>query len=760
MDYKSELNKEQYEAVIHRDGPLLILAGAGSGKTRVITYRIAHLIEECGVYPESILAITFTNKAAREMRERVENLLQNDISRMWISTFHAFCGKILRRHADLIGFTSRFVIYDDQETNTVIKDCLKKLNIDSEKFSVQQIKGIISKAKEKMQGPDEFFASADKNDYITRKVYDIYKAYQNELLSNNAMDFDDMICHTVRLFQQNPDVLNYYSNKFKYVMVDEYQDTNNVQYRLVTMIASHGNLCVVGDDDQSIYSFRGADVTNILNFEKQYKGCKIIKLEQNYRSTQNILSAANNVIGNNKIRKQKKLWTAAGDGDKIIYFTGEDQNEESYFIAREIKKAVQNAERNYKDFTVLYRMNALSQNLENAFMRMQIPYKVYGGLKFFERKEIKDIISYLRVFENPTDEIALRRIVNVPKRGIGDTSLSYAAEIAEEQGLSLLSVLADATSYPKLSRAAKQMVAFAEKIFELTMIKDDMGISEFVEFILSDIGLIAEYEAKKTDEDRARIENLKEFISVAKEFEKDSAENLDSDDSFAAFLESIALSTDMDKSDDEDNSVTMMTIHNSKGLEFPVVFVIGMEEGIFPSYRSIDEGGTDEERRLCYVAITRAKEQLYITNAFSRMQFGKTGMNPPSRFLREIPGELLKVSSLYGSSQPQRSFSKEREISYGHGNTVSIPKNPQKVSFGRTVSSVSDIEKLAAAKIAAQADGDRNFSTGDSVLHAKFGEGVITKMEFSGNDTVVEIEFEKFGMKRFSLAYTKLKKLQ
>lgn len=785
MDYKNELNKEQYEAVIHKDGPLLILAGAGSGKTRVITYRIAYLIEECGVNPKNILAITFTNKAAREMRERVENLLMTDSRGMWISTFHAFCGRILRRHAELIGYSQSFIIYDDQETTTVIKNCIKKLDLDPEKYPHAQIKSIISKAKDKMQTPDQFAAEAGA-DYNARKAAEIYRLYQNTLKENNAMDFDDMILNTVKVFRENPEVLDYYREQFRYVMVDEYQDTNMAQYKLVTMIASHGNLCVVGDDDQSIYSFRGADVTNILNFEKQFKGCKVIKLEQNYRSTQNILDAANHVIGNNPSRKEKKLWTAEGSGEHVISFTGEDQNEESYFIAREIKRAVDRGDADYKDFTILYRMNALSQNVENALMRMRIPYRVYGGLKFFERKEIKDLVAYLRVFENPLDELALRRIVNVPKRGIGDTTMGYAAEIAEEKGIPLISVLADAESYPKLSRAAKLMTEFAGKIMELTMQRDDMGISEFVEYILEELGLMEEYRREKTQESQARIENLAEFISVAKEYEKDIEENPEATGSFGDFLENIALSTDMDRDSEDENVVTLMTIHNSKGLEFPNVFVVGMEEGIFPSYRSTEEGSVDEERRLCYVAITRARKKLYLLNAFSRMQFGKTGMNPPSRFLKEIPNELVEVASLYGNTVPgsnaaaaatarsfygsyrgapvSRGFSGGERGNYG-GQTVKISsggtasggyKTP---AFGRPVSSASDVARLAAAQAEARAQGDRDFATGDRVMHAKFGEGIITKMENSGPDVIAEIQFEKFGMKRFSLSYTKLKKL-
>lgn len=772
MEYEKQLNREQYEAVVHRDGPLLILAGAGSGKTRVITYRIAYLIEECGVDPRNILAITFTNKAAREMRERVENLLQTDSRGMWISTFHAFCGRILRRHAELIGYTQNFIIYDEQETTTVIKGCLKKLELDPERYPVASVRAIIARAKDKMQTPEQFAAEAG-TDFYARKAADLYQLYQNTLKENNAMDFDDMILNTVRLFRENPDVLERYREQFRYVMVDEYQDTNMAQYRLVTMIASHGNLCVVGDDDQSIYGFRGADVGNILNFEKQFKHCKVIKLEQNYRSTQNILEAANRVIGNNAARKEKRLWTSGGDGERLVRFTGEDQNEESYFIAREIKRAVERGDAEYRDFTILYRMNALSQNVENALMRMRIPYRVYGGLKFFERKEIKDLVAYLRVFENPLDELALRRIVNVPKRGIGETSMEYAATIAEEKGLPLLSVLAEAESFPKLSRAAKAMSEFAEKIMELTVERDNMGISQFVEYILEELGLTDEYRRMRTEEAEARTENLAEFISVAKEYEKDIEENPEASGSFSDFLENIALSTDMDRETEDENAVTMMTIHNSKGLEFPNVFVVGMEEGIFPSYRSVEEGSVDEERRLCYVAITRARKKLYLLNAFSRMQFGKTGMNPPSRFLKEIPEELVETASLYGKTAPGSGTHVRIGGSGGgpggfggfggSGGSGGRSEGSRKPSFGRTVTSASDVARLAAAraeaKAAAEAQPGRVFSEGDRVLHSKFGEGIITKLETGGPDVIAEIQFEKFGMKRFSLTYTKLKKL-
>ena len=802
MELKSLLNDRQYEAAVHENGPLLILAGAGSGKTRVLTHRIAHLVENCFVEPYNIIAITFTNKAAKEMAERVTNLLGGDIRGMWISTFHAACGRILRRDGERIGFTSNFIIYDESEALTVIKDCMKKMNIEEKRIPAKAIKGIISKAKDQVLSPDDYSKTIDYRDVNARKIAEIYKMYQDTLLNNNAMDFDDMVLHVIKLFKENPDVLEYYQNRFRYILVDEYQDTNRAQYLFVTMLAAkYRNLCVVGDDDKSIYSFRGADVTNILDFEKDYPECKVIKLEQNYRSTQNILDAANNVIKNNRTRKAKALWTASGDGSRIVRVEANDNNEEGYFIAREIKKAVETGDKNYSDFTILYRVNSLSQNIENAMVRMSIPYKVYGGLKFFDRKEIKDIVAYLRVFDNPMDEVALRRIINVPKRGIGATSIERAAEIAEREEIPLFAVFSSADSYPELSRAAKSMTEFATHVSEEMFKKDDMPISEFIEFLLEDMGLLAEYRAEKTDEAKNRIENLMEFISVAKEFENEQREIEDGDESsFTAFLESIALSSDLDKKDDTENCVTMMTIHNAKGLEFDTVFVIGMEEGLFPSDRTVmeSEDGIDEERRLCYVAITRAKKKLYLTSARSRMLYGQTKYNLPSRFLREIPENLMELSSFgetgmgrasggnfgtsygdYGDGYGTGSYTRKSEGGFGYRSTsgegfsksgygkgYSAGTSSTKPAFGRAITSASDVGGITSSlrsktqpNMPKKTDGDKNFSVGERVFHKKFGEGSVTKVEDNNGRKVIEISFDNTGVKRFVLDYVELSRI-
>lgn len=802
MELKSLLNDKQYEAAVHENGPLLILAGAGSGKTRVLTHRIAHLVENCFVDPYNIIAITFTNKAAKEMAERVTDILGGDIRNMWISTFHSACGRILRRHGDRIGFTSNFIIYDESESLTVIKDCMKKLDIDEKRIPAKTIKGIISKTKDQVLSPDEYCSTIDYKDINARKIAEIYKMYQGTLQNNNAMDFDDMVIHVIKLFKENPDVLEHYQNRFRYILVDEYQDTNRAQYLFVTMLAAkYRNLCVVGDDDQSIYSFRGADVSNILDFEKDYPECKVIKLEQNYRSTQNILDAANSVIKNNRMRKAKALWTASGGGARIVRVEANDNNEEGYFIAREIKKAVEAGDKNYSDFTILYRVNSLSQSIENSMVRMSIPYRVYGGLKFFDRKEIKDIIAYLRVIDNPMDEVALRRIINVPKRGIGATSIERAAEIAVREDMPLFAVFSAADSYPELSRASKSMMSFSEHISEEMFRKDDMPISEFIEFLLEDLGLLAEYRAEKTVEAETRIENLMEFISVAKEFEKEQREIEDGDESsFTAFLESIALSSDLDKKDDTENCVTMMTIHNAKGLEFDTVFVIGMEEGLFPSDRTVmeSEAGIDEERRLCYVAITRAKKKLYVTSARSRMLYGQTKYNLPSRFLREIPENLMELSSFgeTGMGRAQRgdfgaSFGSGRDnygagygggysggygyqgsknsgtgTKGGYGSGYSSGSSSTKPSFGRAITSAADVKNIASpllnkaqSNLPKKTGGDKNFNIGERVFHKKFGEGSVQKLEETNGRKVIEISFDNTGVKRFVLDYVELSRI-
>ncbi len=737
MDFKNELNREQYIAATHVQGPLLILAGAGSGKTRVITYRIAHLIENCGISPYNILAITFTNKAAREMGERAESLLNGNIAGLWINTFHAACGKILRRHAELIGFTKNFIIYDESEVNTILKDCLKKLNVDEKRLPVKGLRSIISKAKDEMLSPEKFAKTLEiKTDYINKMIAEAYKMYQNQLLSNNAMDFDDMILMTLKLFQENPDVLSYYQEKFKYIMVDEYQDTNLAQYEFVRMLASkYRNLCVVGDDDQSIYSFRGADIRNILEFENEYKDCKVIKLEQNYRSTQNILDAANNVIANNKTRRNKKLWTSQTNGEPVSRYEAEDQNDEAMFIVKTIQNGVKSGEMRYSDYTILYRINALSQSPESTLLRFGIPYRVFGGLKFFDRKEIKDIIAYLRVLDNPMDDVALKRIINVPKRGIGDTTFGYAQEIANKEHSSVFNILLNAENYPELSRVAGKMMNFALEIAEMMVKKDEMTTFEYVKYVLETTGIIDELKRENTDESESRIENLMEFLSVAKEYETDKIENADSENesSLTDFLQNIALSTDMDNKKEGEDAVILMTIHNAKGLEFPVVFVIGMEEGLFPSIRVDSDQELEEERRLCYVAITRAKKKLYLTNASERLIYGKTDRRFRSQFLSELPQECIKLENIKKKTA---------------NTTSNIRKTTDSNSyFGRVINNVQDVKKKVDAS---------TFNIGDRVSHKKFGEGIITSLEGSGENTKVEIAFDDVGMKRLMLSYANL----
>ncbi len=759
MDFQNELNEQQYLAVTHQEGPLLILAGAGSGKTRVLTYRIAYLIEECGVPPRHILAITFTNKAAREMRERAGRIMDGYTAGMWIQTFHAACGRILRAHAEAIGFTSSFIVYDEAEVMTVIKDCMKRLNVDEKRIPPKTMRAVISQAKDDMLSPEEYKNSVEVTDYVYRKYAEIYQMYQDTLKNSNAMDFDDMILMTIRLFQENPDILEDYQERFRYIMVDEYQDTNRSQYLFVTMLArKYRNLCVVGDDDQSIYSFRGADIRNILGFEKEYPECRVIKLEQNYRSTQNILDAANGVIRNNNTRKAKALWTNKGKGEAILRYAGEDQNEEAYFVANEIRKGVECDQMRYADFAILYRINALSQSPESALMRMNIPYKVYGGMKFFDRKEIKDLIAYLRVFENPLDEIALRRIINVPRRGIGATSLQYAEEIAAKEKQPIFNILLTADRYPALSRSANKMMSFAIHFSEVMMRKDDMAISEFVEYILEEMGLLAEYRLEDTVEAQSRLENLKEFISVAKEYEADQRESAEGELTFSGFLESVALSSDLDGKAEDDNCVTLMTIHNAKGLEFPVVFVVGMEEGMFPSYRSAETyDGLDEERRLCYVAITRAQQKLYLTNAGTRMLYGQTTRNIPSRFLKEIPDELL--SSAGGRQKGTNTEKKvisltQRDSVGGSGFRRS---SSDFAPFGRVVHNVADVNSYIRKT---QISSPEEYQVGQRVFHKKFGEGTIAKIEGTAGDAKIEIQFDNVGMKRLMLAYANLKILK
>ena len=772
MDYKNELNDRQYEAVVSTEGPVLILAGAGSGKTRVLTYRIAYLVGECGVSPYNIMAITFTNKAAREMQERTERLLSGNINGMWLNTFHAACGKILRAHAERIGFTKNFVIYDDSEATAVIKDCQRRLNIDDKRLTHGTIKAVISKQKDEMISPEQFADMSDMKNYDSRMLAMCYQMYRDTLRKNNAMDFDDMLLNTLELFEKCPDVLEYYQDRFKYIMVDEYQDTNQAQYLFVSKLAAkHHNLCVVGDDDQSIYSFRGADIRNILNFEKENGNCKVIKLEQNYRSTQYILDAANKVIANNYGRKSKSLWTAKGDGDKIIHYTAFNQNEEADYVVREIKKGVVTGDMNYSDYAVLYRANALSKNIENALVKHGIPYKIYGGLRFFDRMEIKDLIAYLRVFNNPADDVALKRIINVPKRGIGQTAVERAVEIAERENTSLFNVMLSATEYPELARTAPRMFETALKFSEIMLQADEMTIPDFIQKVFDETGMLAAYEKEDSQiEDQARADNLREFLSVAKEYEQEQR-NLGNDDiTYAGFLEYVSLSSDADTkaaADDDNNKVTLMTIHSAKGLEFPVVFIIGTEDGIFPSYRSLDESpeAINEERRLCYVAITRAMRKLYILNTEERMLYGKTARNQPSRFLAELP-----ASCVQGINQkPQNRFAQGRGTpgfgssfeskQYQQANSFLKKQFDAEDSYNKKLSAAAGIGAAKAAVSKPDADSDKylkDFDIGQRVKHKKFGVGTVSKILGDGMNKTLEIVFDECGMKRLIIAYAKL----
>ncbi len=748
MDFKKELNEEQYMAATHKDGPLLILAGAGSGKTRVLIYRIAYLVEECGVAPASILAITFTNKAAKEMLHRAEKMLNGDLHGMWISTFHSACGRILRACGEETGYGNNFTIYDDGESSTVIKNCLKTLEIDEKQLPVKLARSIISDCKNKMISPEEYARTGNGKSFIVKNAARVYSLYNDELRTNRAMDFDDMLLETVKLFETHPDILEHYSKKFRYIMVDEYQDTNEVQEKLITMLAGNDdNLCVVGDDDQSIYSFRGATIDNILGFEKKHKGCLVIKLEQNYRSTQNILDAANAVINKNESRKEKRLWTTKGSGDHIRRYEAPTYNDEAYYIAREIKAAVERAEFSYRDIAILYRINAISQSIESALTRLGIPYRVFGGMKYFDRKEVKDIMAYMRICTNLMDTVAIKRVINVPARGIGATSVARAEEIAKRENLPLFTVLLGAEDYPELSRAGAKMKEFATSILNFMVKMDELSVSDAVRFIIENSGVRKEYEEERTPEAQSRIENIDEFISVAKEYEKDRQE-LGESISFVDFLATIALSTDMDNAPD-DNCISLMTMHSAKGLEFPCVFVVAMEEGVFPSPQGIDDQRElDEERRLCYVAITRAKKKLYITNSLERMLYGQTRRMMVSRFVGDIPETLFT-----GHDAEKRFIGKTNPISVAGKNVVGgygFKKSPAEMStFARQINSVADLKKQSAPI---------DLSEGMRVVHPKFGKGTVAKIEGEGDDRKVEIAFDEGGMKRFMVKFANLRK--
>lgn len=734
----SHMNNMQRQAVFCTEGPLLILAGAGSGKTTVLVNRIAYILKSELCKPWQILAITFTNKAAGELKERICNAVPEGGSDIWAATFHSTCARILRRYGDRIGFTSHFTVYGTDDQKKLVKDILKQLNYDEKMLPVKRVLNEISKAKDEMLTPQEMLKRAGY-DNLKQSVAKVYEIYQSRLKTADAMDFDDMLCKTVELFQNCPDILEFYQNQFKYIMVDEYQDTNKVQYKFVSMLAAkYGNICVVGDDDQSIYKFRGATIENILSFENTFKGAKMIRLEQNYRSTQNILNAANGVISNNTMRKGKTLWTENAVGDKIEVHTSDSERDEAQFIAKTILDGVADG-RKFSDFAILYRMNAQSNSIEQALSRSGIPHRVIGGRRFYDREEIRDMVAYLQVINNPHDDVRLGRIINVPKRGIGATTLEKASEIAAGLGESIYSVIKDADVYPQLSRAATKLKSFVALIDGLMEAEQsgDYSLAELYNLILEHTDYEKYLKTEKDNPD-VRIENIEELSSNIIKFEEDYAEEA----SLSNFLEEISLQTDIDNYDAEADSSVMMTLHSAKGLEFPVVFIAGLEEGVFPSIATMmNPDELNEERRLAYVGITRAKEKLYITKAKSRMLMGHTSYNKVSRFVNEIPPELLNYTGEKKTFALTNGFSaSSSHISIGAGSKFTPNK------------SFNTFTKPAVKS-------GTVYKKGDCVFHKVFGKGMIMKTEKMGNDTMLEVAFDKTGTKTLMANFSKMEKI-
>lgn len=736
----STLNKEQRQAVETLDGPLLILAGAGSGKTRALTYRIANLVDH-GVSPWNILALTFTNKAAREMRERTEALLGGSVKDMWVATFHSCCTRILRSDIDKLGRDRNFVIYDDDDQTSLIAAIMKRLGVNDKDITKRQIKEHISEAKNKSTEPEKFLMD---NPYLDESVLKVFREYQRSLKEYNALDFDDLLGKTLELFQSCPEVLQKYRSKFRYILVDEYQDTNVMQYHIVELLArEHGNICVVGDDDQSIYGWRGADIRNILDFEKDFPGAKVIRLEQNYRSTSNILDAANAVIENNQGRKSKKLWTDNGRGDRIETFTADSERDEAHFVCRKIMEGVRNG-MNYGDFAVLYRMNAQSRIPETTMVNYGIPNKVYGGQRFYERKEIKDIMAYLRLIYNPFDDIALKRIINVPKRSIGDASIAELARVAEQEGKSML--VAALTSENIDPRAMKKIKPFADTMGEFIALSRTMPLSEFTWGMISAL----EYETYLKAEDKrgeveSRMDNLRELIGNIKEIEKDLSEG---EDALRAFLENVSLVSDIDSMNDGNGAVALMTLHSAKGLEFPVVFMIGMEENIFPTSRArndMSNHAMEEERRLCYVGMTRAKQKLYLINARQRNIFGNESYNRKSRFIEEIPAELIV------SDNPVKQPDAREQAEHTRG---------QRKNFHRYAMDTHALGDGTRDVRPAAAPVSKTFEKYQKVQHDKFGVGTVMEISGSGSSMLVSIDFGAAGVKRFAAAYAPIKPVE
>ena len=741
MSIYDTLNAEQREAVFHTEGPLLILAGAGSGKTRVLTHRIAYLIEEKGINPWNILAITFTNKAAGEMRERVDDIVGFGSESIWVSTFHSTCVRILRRHIDRLGYDNNFTIYDSDDQKTLMKDVCKLLQIDTKTYRERTILSAISSAKDEMITPEEYELNA-YGDFSKKKIAEAYKEYERQLKANNALDFDDLLVKTVQLFQTQPEILEYYQERFRYIMVDEYQDTNTVQFKLISLLAAkYKNLCVVGDDDQSIYKFRGANIQNILSFEKEFEHTKVIKLEQNYRSTSTILDAANAVIKNNVGRKAKSLWTENGEGEKIQFRQFDTAYDEAEYIVGDIRERVDNGKAAYCDHAVLYRTNAQSRLFEEKMITANIPYKIVGGVNFYARKEIKDLLAYLKTIDNGRDDLAVRRIINVPKRGIGLTTVNRITEAAQQRGISFYEALCSADLVPGLGRSISKLESFAAMIEYFRKEAEHLSITELMEEILTETGYVEELKAEGEEEAEARLQNIDEFLNKIAAYEESCEEELPT---LSGFLEEVALVADIDSLDEESDYVVLMTLHSAKGLEFPYVYLAGMEDGIFPSYMTItadDPTEIEEERRLCYVGITRAKKELAMTCARRRMIRGETQYNKMSRFLKEVPPQLLSTGKIVEKEE------------------LELPKQNAYVQAKQSFQAKPFMISKPVQQFGVKSGEGLSYGVGDRVRHMKFGEGTVTAITEGGRDYEVSVDFDSAGTKKMFASFAKLQKV-
>ena len=768
MSIYDKLNEPQREAVYHTDGPLLILAGAGSGKTRVLTHRIAYLIGERGVNPWNILAITFTNKAAEEMRQRVDNLVGFGAESVWVSTFHSACVRILRRFIDRLGYENHFTIYDTDDQKTLIKEVCRKVDVDTKVFKERSLLSAISSAKNEMILPDEFELNAG-GDFAKMKIAKVYREYEAQMKANNALDFDDLLVKTVQLLQTQPDVLESYQERFRYIMVDEYQDTNTVQFQLVSLLAGkYKNLCVVGDDDQSIYKFRGANIRNILDFEHEFPDAKVIKLEQNYRSTGNILNAANSVIANNRGRKEKSLWTENGEGELIRLRQFDTAFDEADFIGEDIKSAVRQGG-SYNDSAVLYRTNAQSRLLEEKFIAMNIPYKIVGGVNFYARREIKDLLAYLKTIDNGRDDVAVRRIINVPKRGIGLTTINRIQESATERGIGFYEALLAPGLIAGVGRSATKLDSFAALIEYFKTLAEEMSITDLLQEVIEKTGYIESLENEDKEEAKTRKENIDELISKAATYEE-SCQDKDEKATLSGFLEEVALVADIDSLDESTDYVVLMTLHSAKGLEFPHVYLAGMEDGLFPGYMSINAGDREEleeERRLCYVGITRAEQELTLTSARRRMVHGETQYNPMSRFVKEIPRELLDTGNKKFTQETempaqQNTYARAREAFRAQAFAGALggmtPAKNQGVGKPLTGSqALASLQK--GSQLAAGGNGPLGYEVGDRVRHVKFGEGTVTDIKEGGRDHEVTIEFDSVGTRKMFAKFARLVKV-